>query len=371
MIDQQQIEDLVKAAFWKLLGNKTSLQGKGLITRLSKETLLDKLAVQGALASLAQSQWMSGVYANGIPTGTVTPLTERPSIPTPPSLTSWSSAMREVGLDEKEMSALLPAHTTVYDFSYNDMVLLLRGLIQLRTDQHTLGRAPSFIISAKYLLGSSKILDSLPNKVIRMFGIDTSLFTGAPPVVLIAGPSSPINVVLIENPHAFWRALESTAIEKTAFLVTFGYGLSRHGDDFGSQLVSLLENKTSLIGAICAGSPPSVQEMLRHKNISFWGDLDVEGIRIFHRLKKVIPQLSLSSLYGPMLKAVCDPTKSHAYVQSAAKHKQVGVRPSDLGREMNCLELLNACRERAVDQETVSCDEIALYADGVYSAPLS
>jgi hypothetical protein len=367
VIDQQQIKELVKVAFWKLLGNKTFLQGKGLIVRLSKETSLDTLAVQGALASLAQSQWMSGVYANGIPTGTVIPLTERPSTPTPPSLTFWSSAMREVGLDEKEISALLPAHTTVYDFSYNDMVLLLRGLIKLRADQHTLLRAPSFIISAKYLLGSSKILDSLPNKALRMFGIDTSLFTGAPPVVLIAGPSSPKNVVLIENPHAFWKALESTATEKTAFLVTFGYGLSRHGDDFGSQLVSLLEYKTSLIGAICAGSPPSVQEMLRHKNISFWGDLDVEGIRIFQRLNKVIPQLTLSSLYEPMLKAVCDPAQSHAYVQAAAKHRQVGVRHSDLEREMNCLELLNACSERAVDQEIMSCDEIAVYAGGAYS----
>lgn len=367
MIDQQQIEEMVKTAFWKLLGNKTFLQGKGLIARLSKETSLDELAVQGALAGLVQSKWMSGVYANGIPTGTVTPLTERPSTPTPPSLTSWSSAMREVGLDEKEVSALLPVHSTVSDFSQNDMVLLLKGLIKLRSEQETLGSAPSFIVSAKYLLGSSKLLDSLPNKALRMFGIDTSLFTGAPPVVLIAGPSSPKNVVLIENPHAFWRALESTAIEKTAFMVTFGYGLSRHGDDFGSQLVSLVENKTSLIGAICAGSPPSVQEMLKHKNISFWGDLDVEGMRIFQRLKKAIPQLELSSLYEPMLNAVCDPARSHAYVQAAAKHKQVGVRPSDLEKEMNCLELLNACGERAVDQETLSCDEIAIYAGGVYS----
>src|SRR6266545_3038655 len=130
MIDQQQIEELVKTAFWKLLGNKTFLQGKGLIARLSKETSLDELAVQGALAGLAQSKWMSGVYANGIPTGTVNPLAERPSTPTPPSLTLWSSAMKEVGLDEKEISALLPAYTTVYDFSYNDMVLLLSGLIK-------------------------------------------------------------------------------------------------------------------------------------------------------------------------------------------------------------------------------------------------
>ena len=367
MIDMQQKEDLVKAAFWRLLGKRASLQGKGLIARLSKETSLDALDVQGVLAALAQSQWMSGVYANGIPMGTVTPLTERPSTTAPPSLTSWSSAMRELGLSEKEISVLLPVHSAVYDFSESDMILLLRGLIKLRAEQETLGNAPSFLVSAEYLLGSSKILDSLPSKALRLFGIDTNLFTGAPPVVLIAGPPSPRNVVLVENPHAFWRAIKSGAIDEVAFLVTFGYGLSRHGEDYGNQFASILESSSQMVGAVCAGSPPSVQEMLKHKNIAFWGDLDVEGIRIFQRLNKVIPQLALSSLYEPMVKAVCDPAKSHAYVQAAAKHKQVGVRPCDLEKEMNCLELLNACSERAVDQETVSCDEIAVYAGGVYS----
>lgn len=367
MIEQQQIEKLVKTAFWKLLGDKASLQGKGLIARISKIVGLDELMVQGALASLAQSKWLSGVYANGIPTGKVVPLTDRPVASEPPSLIKWLDALDQSGLSEDEVSALIPLHEAVSDFSDDDCIQLVKGLQKLRDVQTELNGMPSFLVSAEFLLGSSKILDSLPSKALQAFGINTRLFTGAPSVVLVAGPPHPKTVVLVENPHAFWKAIGTSAIKETAFIVTFGYGLSRQGEDYGNQLASLLESKTHLLRAVCAGSPPPIMELLNHGNITFWGDLDVEGVRIYKRLRKAIPQLTLNSLYRPMLEAVYDPARSHGYVKAAAKHKQVGEKSTDAACREHYYELLSACGSRAVDQEAVTCEEIVMHVGGVYT----
>lgn len=356
MIDQQEKEEAVKDAFWRLLGNRASLQGKGLISRLAKSTGFDDLTIQGTLAGLAQSKWFSGVYANGIPTGNVLPLTERPVAPDPPSLGLWTAALERSGLDENDCASLIPLHNAVSDFSDDDRYDLIKGLIKLRNDQLSLQGQPAFIVSAEYLLGSSKLLDSLTSKTLQAFGIQTNFFTGAPPVVLIAGPSNPINVVLVENPHAFWKAISTSAIEKTAFVVTFGYGLSRHGDEFGNQLASILESGSQVTGAVCAGAPPCVSKLLQHHNVSFWGDLDLEGLRIYLRLKKILPELTLSALYEPMLSAVQIPSKSHPYAKATAKHSQSSREiPS---QECALSKLAAACVARAVDQELVTVESI-------------
>ena len=359
-MDQQQTEELLKATIWKLLGNKESLQKKNLLKRLAFSAGLTELTVQEALAGLAQKKWLSGVYSNGIPVGKIIPLVERPVPPLDPSFDVWREALVACGLNAEEQTALLPIHALIRDFSEEDRRHLVFGLLQLRNMQEKHKGEPTFIVSATYLLGSSKLFDALPNKALRAFGIDIGLFTGSPPVVLIAGPHAPKNVVLVENPHSFWRAISSIAIEETAFLVTFGYGLSRHGEDYGNQLATLLEIEAPLVGAICAGNPPAADDLLKHVDISFWGDLDYEGVRIYSRLKKKIPALQLSALYRPMLDAITDLAKSHPYVESAAKSKQTRVTTESCGED--CGELIAACVHRAVDQETLTAEEIILYA---------
>lgn len=361
-MDRQQAEEIVKAAFWKLLGKKSFIQGAGLIERLAKEAKLDPLAVQGALSGLERSGILSGI-CNGIPIGKVTALVEKPTEAPHSSYLLWKDSLAGSGLTEEEQKTLLPLHEIVSDMDQSDHMLLIQGLAKLRVNQEAIHGRPSFLVSAEYLLGSSKILDALPTQALRQFGIDKTRFTGATPVLLVAGPSNPLNVVLVENPHAFWTAIRSDAITSTVFIVTFGYGLSRHGDDYGNQLATLLENlATPLLSATCAGSPPPISDLLRHKNISFWGDLDIEGLRIFKRLLKIIPQLTLSALYKPMLSAARDPARSHAYVQSAAKHKQVCVKQNEQWHGNDAMKLLLACANRAVDQETVTSEEIVVYA---------
>lgn len=363
-MDQQHIEDLVKAAFWKLLGRKTFIQGRGLIERLAKVTGLEELAVQGALIGLENSRWLDGVHG-GIPTGRVTLLTERPADLPPPSLLRWEASLTDSGLGDEDQTALLPLHDALEDFTRDDHLHLIRGLVRLRSELTAQSGRPSFLVSAEYLLGSSKLLDALPTSALRQFGIDKSLFPGAPPVLLVAGPADPENVVLVENPHAFWKAVTTEAVKTTAFIVTFGYGLSRHGDEYGNQLASILESGGAVTGAVCAGSPPHVSELLRHHNISFWGDLDVEALRIYLRLKKIIPQLGLSALYKPMLQAVEQPGCSHPYVKAAAKDKQSRMELQGCDIAPSLLQLLEACSERAVDQELISQEDILSFSGGV------
>lgn len=354
-MDRQHIEELVKSAFWKLLGNKTFIQGAGLIERLAKLSNLDAVAIQGALSGLEREGWLSGV-CNGIPLGKITPLVEKPSEIPAPSFLVWKDSLSGSSLSENDQEALLSLHDIVSDLGQNDHHLLIQGLNQLRDDQALHIGRPSFLVSAEYLLGSSKILDMLPISALRQFGIDRNKFLGAPPVLLIAGPSEPINVVFVENPHAFWKAIGTAAIEKTAFVVTFGYGLSRHGDEFGNQLASILESGSQVTGAVCAGTPPEISKLLQHQNVSFWGDLDLEGLRIYLRLKKILPMLTLSALYEPMLIAIQTPSKSHPYAKVAAKHCQSN---RDIPSHDIALSVLSAfCNDRAVDQELVTLESI-------------
>lgn len=364
-MDRQHIEELVKAAFWKLLGNKTFIQGAGLIERLAKLSNLDALAIQGALSGLEMEGWLSGV-CNGIPVGKVSPLVERPAEIPLPSFLAWRNSLSESSLNEGDQTALIPLHDIVSDLSNSDQTTLIHGLIRLREDQALVCGRPSFLVSAEYLLGSSKILDLLSANALRQFGIDKGKFPGAPPVLLIAGPPNPTNVVLVENPHAFWKAVSTPAIEKTAFIVTFGYGLSRHGDEFGNQLASILESGSQVTGAVCAGTPPQVSELLQHKSVSFWGDLDLEGLRIYLRLRKIIPVLTLSALYEPMLIAVQIPGKSHPYAKVTAKHSQSNreIPSQDIALSI----LAAACKDRAVDQELVTLESIVEVSERSFQA---
>lgn len=90
--------------------------------------------------------------------------------------------------------------------------------------------------------------------------------------------------------------------------------------------------------------------------MSFWGDLDLEGLRIFLRLQKILPQLTLSALYEPMLMSVKTPETSHPYSKVTAKNNQ---SERDIPSQNPALSILvNACKNRAVDQEQVTQDNI-------------
>ena len=44
-----------------------------------------------------------------------------------------------------------------------------------------------------------------------------------------------------------------------------------------------------------------MSELLALPEVTFWGDLDPEGLRIFQRLRHSVPGIQLSALYAPMI----------------------------------------------------------------------
>src|SRR5581483_2899669 len=216
--------------------------------------------------------------------------------------------------------------------------------------------AARFNISAKFLLGSSKLLDELPAAALRAFGIDTDRFERFSGYVVIAGPPEPSAIVLVENPHAFETAVSSPGTDDVGWIVTFGHGLSLREEDYGGQLVDFLANRRQPpLPLIRKGNPPSLARLLQHSKLFFWGDLDPEGLRMFERLRARYPALCLSALYLPMLHALS--ADSHPYVPATAKEGQTIWESGD----PIVRELLSQCSNRGVDQEIVTGDTVSLF----------
>jgi len=282
---------------------------------------------------------------------------------------SWLCALEKEGLKTLDIESLEPLYPYVDDWEEDDLSSLVQGLIALRDDMHMLRGHSRYTVSARYLNGSSKILDALPNAVLRSFGVDPSALAKAPSYLMTAGPPDPTAVLLIENPQAFELAVSSAIIDTVALVATFGYGLSRAGDDFGRQLASHIESNDPLIALVRKGSPPTLEILLSHPKAYFWGDLDSEGLKIFWRLKSQLPQLLLSATYFPMIQSL-ESGKFHPYSNISGKANQQKWHCNDEIVE----HLLTLCTNKAVDQELIDTSALERYAteplDWKYLSPL-
>jgi hypothetical protein len=251
------------------------------------------------------------------------------------------------------MDTLVPCHDRLDGFSDADMRDLARGLLMMRAAQEQDKGTPRFVLSARYLLGSSKIFGSLPVPALRAFGIDIDSMSDAIPQVIVAGPACPESVLLIENPHSFEEAVAAGCAERIALIVTYGYGLSRSGEAYGNSLTEAVEQAERLVPLVRFGNPPSPIALIGHSRIHFWGHLDREGLRIYACLRRKLPALRASALYIPMIEAM-KRGESHPYAKATAKERQgtaVNV-PDDVAT------LVSLCLERGVDQEIVRREDI-------------
>ncbi|MDK2123060.1 Wadjet anti-phage system protein JetD domain-containing protein [Parachitinimonas caeni] len=219
-----------------------------------------------------------------------------------------------------------------------------------------------FIVSARYLLSSSKILSEIPTAVLKRFlGTDPE-WPDQISYVVTAGPEAPKKTILIENPWAFERAIAAGLAVTDALVVTFGYGLTRGGDAFGRQLARQIESGTEgLVQLRRYGNPPDLSTLLHHSPLEFWGDLDPEGLRIYLRLKKRLPTLELSSLYEPMKQRLLE-GRGHSYNCFTAKAGQSPITPDELNCAPVIDELARLCKTRGIDQEALSVQEIVSHS---------
>jgi hypothetical protein len=346
---------------------KNYLQAAALVNRISIQTGIDRLSIQQALARLMKTRWLTGVSANGSPLGQIKIIGDIPQKEIDPVCEAWQSALTSEGFNAENIATLTPCYKKLDGLSNTDLRNLANGLRTLKDNQLKHIGQPLYLVSAQYLLGSSKILSELPAKSLTNFGVNLSNFTKQLLYVVVGGSSTPQNVVLIENPSSFELAIKTKAAAYCAFISTFGFGLSNGNSEHGNQLASIVESGFSqaitLTREDCA--PISAKVLLSHQNITFWGDLDTAGIQIYLRLKARIPNLKLSALYRPMIDALGSAYYSHPYIALTKKNGQSGLLNSYKSTEPEINKLLDLVSTRGIDQEFVGPDLIEEFAGGV------
>ena len=350
---------------WLCRKSKSSATAKlrcgGILLKLRTEIVDDPVELRKALIRLRSDsliKYAAGAHGEPI-SGFMT--VQRPAVEVPPYVEKWGAALEDSGLSDADKAALRPMGSGVEGFSIENMKTLINGLKRLRENQAQHYGAQVFSVSAMYLMGSSKLLSTLDGKALRAFGIELERFSPRPFYVVVGGyTESPEAVVLIENPVSFEAAVNSSAAAKHLFVCTFGFGLSATTNDFGNQLAGAVEAGQARVLNRSPGVVPTLQDILQHQRIHFWGDLDTAGMQIYCRLASKVPAICLSALYEPMIEAIKREEARHPYVTAAAKEGQGRMTvQTDRG---DVKKLLRLCERFAVDQEVVQEAEIDLLA---------
>lgn len=350
----ENIEKLI--AVLRKSNNKTLLPG-GLEERLSKKALLSVLEIRTCLLELRKRGWVRSAAwdERGIPLAKLEIL-----LPTEPLKSyeqDWAKALKLAELSEEDRGILMPAAKTIRDMPFDEMLSLVKGLESLRTDQQTLKGERLFDVSAHYLLNSSKLLRSLPNRVLAEFGIDLDLFGGPPRYVVVAGTRNPKATVLVENPHSFEAAVIADQNQDFCWISAYGYGLSKQDESYGEQLAEIVSDGQGVITLARREMYVSLHDALAQSpdNLYFWGDLDLSGLDIYGRLKSVLPTLQLSPLYKPMvdiLKQGC----GHSYSGVQKERQTLGAFPLE-----EIENLAGLVESKGVDQESIALSKDLLF----------
>lgn len=266
-----------------------------------------------------------------------------------PSAIAWRAALESRNVDPELLLALLPAHELFADLDKSELLPILDGLLRVREiAEHPQGSF-GFSVSAREILGSSKILDRLPHSARRILGV--SKLPATPRYVVVAGPPEPEAVLLIENSTTYEEAVRAGLGASVALIAAYGYGLNMMSDSAaGWALVESLTNGRCEVLSR-SGQDHRLAGLLEHPKLYFWGDLDREGLRIAIALRSKFPHLKLSGFYKPMVALARNKTTSHPYALFCGKANQQPWRQTG-DEQFDALAAV--CESRAVDQEAVN-----------------
>jgi hypothetical protein len=322
--------------------------------------LKDAIHLLREKGEVKSAQWD---WESGMPTAKL--YLNLPPLPVGPYITEWCDLVSASSFSEDARAALSkPAVAEKFkDMPLEERRRLLAAIEHLVEGQASIPKGTAlYDVSAKYLMGSSKLLSVMGDKLLTAIGLDTSRFSKGPRYIAVAGPRSPRAVILVENPHAF----ETAAMAGTdcAFACSYGFGLTIDRDArHGELLVENLTNRCDqIIRLVRAGDPPEIHELLGHPNLFFWGDLDPAGFMIYSQLKASFPQIRLSALYEPMVDALRSGI-GHVYCKSVGKEGQQfqAAKFEEVGA------LLRECSGYGIDQEFISLNVVKKFADKRYS----
>jgi len=350
---------------WLLKKSKGSAAGRircnGVLSKLCSDLVNDPVALRKALIHLridGRIEYAAGQHGEPV-SGFMTVV--HPNEEVPQFVLGWMAVLESFRLSDSDQVALREVGTSLEGFTECDMIALAEGLVRLRNEQGSVFGQQVFNVSARYLLSSSKLLTSLDSRALRSFGIEVERFASRPYYVVVGGNvTSPDATILVENPVAFETAVTSVASERCLFVCTFGFGLSASTNDYGNQLAGIVEHGGACVLNRSHDTAPTLQAILSHPVIQFWGDLDTAGLQIFSRLAAKIPQLELSALYHPMVEAIEVDSRRHPYVEAMGKAGQSRMVVQTTRDDIRTL--LRLCEKYAVDQEMVLCEEIVKLA---------
>ncbi len=355
MMDPTEMEG-VRRALQRLAGDRAWLNGSGLVRRLADSLGISHLDVRHTLLALAQAGVVDNIGPTGDGLGRVSILQRLPDpiMPVPEYEQEWRSLVSSRNLDQVLVTALVDTGTALAGLSRSDMEHLLDGFLRLVADRDKFAGRDPYEVSAKYLLGSSKILARF-GKALSAAGISDSFFGTRPRHMLGAGPDRSKFTLLVENPECFERLIGLRLAERITVIATYGYGITWSGVGVEGRLDRIK------IARVAGTPPPTLAEAVAAGTCSFWGDLDLAGLDIFMKLRGIVPHLALSALYGPMLAAAANNATSHPYSALVDKVGQI----ETVSNDTTVTRLADACRLRAVDQEYVSDADILSLAERV------
>ncbi|UTH73718.1 hypothetical protein [Chromobacterium sp. IIBBL 290-4] len=278
------------------------------------------------------------------------------SVTTDPQEAAWRQALAGAGLCEEVAEELSGLSSSLGGMTPEDLAALARVLRRLSEADPASFDDAGFNVSARHLLGSSKVLSMMTGRMMDALGLPLRLQNSSPRYVICAGPPDPVATLLIENPRAFENAVCSGLSEEVALICTYGFGLSYLGQERLHTTGTSVNDQPIMI--VRGGSPPQLKDLLRANQVFFWGDLDLAAINIYRALKRAVPQLQMSRIYEAMLPLLASSDHSHPYAEMFDKSGQVKSTvintpgPHDL--DSGCLFLWHTCQTRAVDQEAVS-----------------
>ena len=114
----------------------------------------------------------------------------------PRELVRWKTALeKHTRLELEEIESLTGLWPVVSEISDSEQLRLIDGLVNLKAEQEQWFGETKFNVSARYLLGSSKVLDNLPKQNLIKFGIQINQFKNAPSYLIMAGPANPKTVI--------------------------------------------------------------------------------------------------------------------------------------------------------------------------------
>lgn len=349
--------DLAQRAFDRLLkmGNGSRVRVNSVMEGLGRGLAVDQTEVKGVVRELYRAGLLrytpdrQELPASGM-IEIVRP--EKSILATEQEWGRVLDANTKLSLDAKE--ALRPLFCKVGDLSSDDMACLVDGLAGLASGGINLDDA-GFNVSARTLMGGSKVITNLAPKMLQALGLPLRLQNSSPRYVVCAGPVKPEATLLIENPRAFENAVRSGLSETVALVCTYGFGLSYLGQAWRDDTHP--EDKP--IQIVRTGAPPSLTALLTAQRVFLWADLDMAALSIFTSLLPAIPQLRFSGIYKAMIEMAPVPERSHPYAAIFEKDGQ-SVRTKSTCNPVDPIvqAITTSCRARAVDQEAVPEQQI-------------